>query len=375
MFYESCLKHICVALISSTMSGAAIVNGSTSVETTDDTAVVAGIGTLILGMILVSGLVAAALFIVGRRQLQRRSWDARYRKLPTSDPAAPSIKIEDPQPPLMTYHTAMELPSSEKYPFIRRDRSPSPVPDKRRPPLVREYFNRRTKLPAATEAALEKCSHFPFEYSLRIPREKILAAAVQKSTVSASELSLTLVYVREECVLTVKVEKAVGLQSREDGSPADPYVRMFFVSKVPLQRQRRTSKTHAERKESAPVFGDVIRYDQMSPEELINSTMQIQILDYHPYGKHPLMAIAGLPLGQVAFENEVACLTLPLQLNKVRAVAWRRAHGSILEQCMLFLSRSLYIPCHVCTLPCINPAILKLITCRVLCVALYTPSM
>eukprot|EP00731_Ephydatia_muelleri_P016686 Em0009g1110a len=280
--------------------------------------VVAGIGTLIMGMVLVCGLLAVALLIVGRRHLQRRSWNARYHKLPTSDPAAPSIKIEDPPPPRMVYyHTAMDLPGSEKYPFIRRDKSPSPVPERRRLPLVREHLYRPTKSSADTEDTLEgeKCSHFPVEYSLRIPREKI-SDAVQKSTADACELSLTLVYVREGCVLTVKVEKAVGLPSREDGSHIDPYVRMFFVSEIPLQRQRRTSKTHPERKESAPVFGDVIRYEQMSPEELINSTLQIQVLDYHPYGRHPLMALVVLPLGQVAFENEVACLTLPLLLNK-----------------------------------------------------------
>lgn len=333
------------------MIGAAVMNGSTSVETVDDTAVVAGIGTLIMGMVLVCGLLAVALLIVGRRHLQRRSWNARYHKLPTSDPAAPSIKIEDPPPPRMVYyHTAMDLPGSEKYPFIRRDKSPSPVPERRRLPLVREHLYRPTKSSADTEDTLEgeKCSHFPVEYSLRIPREKI-SDAVQKSTADACELSLTLVYVREGCVLTVKVEKAVGLPSREDGSHIDPYVRMFFVSEIPLQRQRRTSKTHPERKESAPVFGDVIRYEQMSPEELINSTLQIQVLDYHPYGRHPLMALVVLPLGQVAFENEVACLTLPLLLNKVSAVGavvWKhlgtREHKS--EQ---LRSRPAYVSWHI----------------------------
>ena len=157
---------------------------------------------------------------------------------------------------------------------------------------------------------------------MRIPREKILAASVQKAAIPP-ELSFTLVYVRAESSLTVKVEKAAGLPSREDGSPADPYVRMFFVSNAPLVNQRRTSKTHAERKESSPVFGDVIRYQSMPPEELINSIMQIQVLDYRPYGRHPLMAIANLPLGQVEFENEVACLTLPLQLNKARTSSLR----------------------------------------------------
>ena len=303
------------------MNGSAAVNGS-FVEAIDNSAVVAGIGTLVLGLILVTGLVAVAVLIVGRRQLQqRRAWDTRYQKLPTSDPV-PTIKLDDPPPPRMTYHRAMDLPSelSPQYPFIRRDRrSPSPGPDRRRPPLTREVVNRRAKSPIdGDDRSEEKNPHVPFEYSVRIPREKILAASVQKA--SPPELSLTLVYVRDECVFTVKVEKAVGIPSREDGSPADPYVRMFFVSKVPLQNQRRTSKTHAERKESAPVFGDVIRYDHMSLEELINSTMQVQILDYRPYGRHPLMALANLPLGQVEFENEVACLTLPLQLNKVRAV-------------------------------------------------------
>ena len=296
-------------------NGTAVVNanGSPSIKAVDNSvAVAAGIGTLVLGLIIVV-VVAVTLLIVGRRQLQRRAWDTRYKKLPTSDPV-PTIKLNDPPPPRVTYHMAMDLSSFElspKYsaPALGNDTA-------RRAPLTREFNRCRTKdpeLPNAENIFGEKSSPASFKGSPRIsvPSEK---------AASPPELSLTLVYVRHECVLTVKVERIVGIPSREEGSLADPYISIFFESKIPFLRQRKTSKTHAERKESAPEFGDVIRCDHMSPDELINSTMQIQILDYRPYGRHPLMALANLPLGQVVFENEVACLTLPLELNKVREI-------------------------------------------------------
>lgn len=116
--------------------------------------------------------------------------------------------------------------------------------------------------------------------------------------------------------LTIKIDKVSYLPCREDGSMMDAYVRLFFIPKLQELPQRKTSKTQTQRGPS-PVFDEELMYEAMTPEEVINSTLHIEVLDYRSYGKHHILGQGDLPLVQVKFEGELASITLPLHLPKV----------------------------------------------------------
>lgn len=132
------------------------------------------------------------------------------------------------------------------------------------------------------------------------------------------ELFLALFYNENEALLRVKVERATDLPFRADGTPVDAYVRLFFIPNLPELPQRRTSKTKTQRRENSPVFDEEVEYEAMSMEELINSNLHVEVLDFRSYGKHMVLGQADIPLVQVQFLRGEASVVLPLKLPKVR---------------------------------------------------------
>jgi Ca2+-dependent lipid-binding protein len=124
-------------------------------------------------------------------------------------------------------------------------------------------------------------------------------------------------YNESEALLVVTVEKASDLPHRADGTPVDAYIRLFFIPKLPELPQRRTNKTKAQRRDNSPVFNEVVEYEAMSAEELINSNLHVEVLDYRSYGKHMVLGQANIPLIQVQFVRGEASITLPLKIPKV----------------------------------------------------------
>lgn len=145
----------------------------------------------------------------------------------------------------------------------------------------------------------------------RVSREERVVA-------KSAELFLSMVYNESDALLVVKVEKATELPCRADGTPVDAYVRLFFIPKLPELPQRRTSKTKAKRRDNSPVFDEEVEYEAMSAEELINSNLHVEVLDYRSYGKHVVLGQADIPLIQVQFVRGEASITLPLKIPKVR---------------------------------------------------------
>lgn len=135
--------------------------------------------------------------------------------------------------------------------------------------------------------------------------------------VKSAEVFLSLVYHENEALLIVKVERAAELPYRADGTPVDAYIRLFFIPKLPELPQRRTSKTKTQRRDNSPVFDEVVEYEAMSAEELINSNLHVEVLDYRSYGKHVVLGQAHIPLIQVQFVRGEASITLPLKSPKV----------------------------------------------------------
>jgi len=80
--------------------------------------------------------------------------------------------------------------------------------------------------------------------------------------------------------LSVEVQKAVGLPRREDGTLADPFVRLIVMSheKRNSSRRKASSTNHVERT-SDPTYMQTLDCGSIAKEELANSLLQIQVGD------------------------------------------------------------------------------------------------
>ena len=272
----------------------------------------------------------------------------RYQNVPTEDPHfknlpyPPCVKIGDPPLPSMTFHMATQLSdptmNGSRYPFMQHKATSQMSIHKKRPPRLRTRRKGNHKHgkgmhsilddaeptpEVVREGGKEKSERSSSVISLGTAAEKIFIVPAGKKTLQASSpdgslpgINLTLLYNKDTASLVVRLERVVGLPFREDGSEVDAYVRLFFIPKLPLA-YRKTSKSRTARRDSAPVFDEDIRYEAMSAEELINSTLHVQVLDYKPYGKHHVLGQADLELVQVQFEKGEASVTLPLCLPMV----------------------------------------------------------
>ena len=143
---------------------------------------------------------------------------------------------------------------------------------------------------------------------------------VGRSTDKLPEIFLALTYLREKTTLLVNVEKVIGLPPRDDGAEVDAYVRLFFIPRLPEMAQRKTSKTRTAKKELDPVFHEQIQYEAMSEEELINSTLHVQVLDYRAYGRHLIIGQSELSMGQVTLGEDQESVVLQLHPPRVSEV-------------------------------------------------------
>ena len=282
-------------------------------------------------------------------------------------PYPPAVKLTDPPIPTMTYHMATELSdpttTGSRYPFIQHQQTKRSVYETRPGRLrtrrrgnhkhgrgVHTILNNAEPDPEVLKERLEQDKRRGGEHDhtlsssifslgqqqynphimdnrargsdariYRVPPDKkssLAGSAVEKAHQDPI-VFLMLLYNKDTASLVVRIDRVVGLPFREDGSEVNAYVRLFFIPQSPALPQRRTSKTKA-RRTSAPVFDEEIRYEAMSAEEVINSTLHIEVLDYRSYGKHSILGQADLLLAQVQFEKGEAAVTLSLHPPKVR---------------------------------------------------------
>lgn len=264
---------------------------------------------------------------------------------PTNKPKAKIKMMEPPIPGTTTQFveaTALGDPSS-RYPFTT-DSSSSSDKDKAKKP-ARRLSNRRAKPQdvkmrssvdrfsdgsedgysspkvSASPASRSQAVTPPPSPSLSLKSSRSSITALQeKEEKIIPKLYLVFVYQESEALLTVKVEKATDLPYRADETPVDAYVRLFFIPKLPDLPQRRTSKTDIQRRNNAPVFNEEVQYEAMSMEELINSNLHVEVLDYRSYGKHLVIGQADISLIQVQFVKGEAPVVLNLKPPKVRYV-------------------------------------------------------
>ena len=213
----------------------------------------------------------------------------------------PSVKLARPPLPELTYHMAAPLgdpiESTRHYYTV-------PLESRRRPGRLLQEQN----------AGASSRSPSP---SIRLGHETTRCINSSESEeISKPEISISMFHNTdrdENPPLVIRIDKVVNLPLREDMSVVNSYVRLFFICKIPGLPHRRTWKTKVVRKSSDPVFDEEVRYEEMSVEELINSSLHFEVLDYHPHGKHSILGQVDLHLGQVQFTSEEIFSVLTFQ--------------------------------------------------------------
>ena len=264
-----------------------------------------------------------------------------YHTVPTEDvgpvmnlpyPNRPKIKMMDPPVPgtttLATQLAVGGQPGS-RYPFTDTDNSTSSSEGKGK--KSRRLSNRRFKsLDVGRHRSSDRSSDGSEDGSSPVTRSSRVTPPpsppsirrgslplVDEKDKKPAELSLTLIYKENEAMLTILIQRATGLPNRAEGVPVDSYVRIFFIPNLPELPQRRTSKTQVVKRDNNPVFDETVQYDAMTAEELINSNLHLEVLDYRSYGKHLVLGQLDLPLVQVSFVKGEATATLPLNPPRV----------------------------------------------------------
>ena len=328
-------------------------------------AVYVGLPLIIAVFLAIVALLLLLIYFVLRAKNKRQ-----YSKVPRADrrrlknlsglpyPSIkpPAIKIDSAPAPDMTFTVAPQLPdpaSSQRYPFLagkHKGQKNRPIQEKKD---KHKKGNGKRKghtsgasaadstprdsgthsvsppeggtppTPGARKSSVVSLSQFGEQHAGI--RDAFMVSAAQKQferTSSSSdklpELFLALTYQRERTVLVVNVERVVGLPPRGDGAEVDAYVRLFFIPRLPEMAQRKTSKTRTAKRELDPVFHEEIQYEAMSEEELINSTLHVQVLDYRTYGRHNIIGQSELSLGQVTLGEEKEPVVLQLHAPRVR---------------------------------------------------------
>ena len=239
--------------------------------------------------------------------------DGSYQALPQNDaanidnlPYPPAIKLKDPPTPSMSFHMATQLSdpktTGSRYPFVPHQAPATAAASEKSPRRARRKSNQKQEkglqaplngVEVSPEIETEKqkesgrkssvmglggsglpgWEYQPHVYLASPGKPSSGAGAAQKDP----EVNLCLLYKTDTVSLVVKIERVVRLPFREDGSEVDAYMRLFIIPKLPELPQRRTCKTRTVRKDADPVFDEEICYKAMSAEEMINSTLHVQV--------------------------------------------------------------------------------------------------
>lgn len=319
---------------------------------------------------LVALLLLLVYFVLRAKSKQRYSKVPRAEgrltnlsNLPYPSIKPPSIKIDNVPEPDMTFTVAPQLrdpASTQRYPFIKHKRQQNKTihgqkQEKGKQRKNGKKTNGRTATPTndaehnhradsgthsvsppglsptgeakggARKSSVVSLSQFGERHTGVADAFMISAASKQvgRSSNSADkppDIFLSLTYLKDKTMLIVNVERVVGLPPRDDGAEVDAYVRLFFIPRLPEMAQRKTSKTRTAKRELDPVFHEQIQYEAMSEEELINSTLHVQVLDYRAYGRHNIIGQAELPLGQVTLGEDKEPVVLQLHAPKVKSI-------------------------------------------------------
>ncbi len=306
------------------------------------TAVAVGVPILIIIVTLVVILLLVLAFLYYRSRQSQQDLDSKgvYAPLPLQEDSGsapahlppktipygspPTISLADPPNPSMQFTMATQLTDTSKtgqrYPFMEQQKqaeSRSLRSTKQRT-KKRGNHGHHGSLKSETSSDVSDNSG---KSEVR-PRSKQLSASAspsdQEEPTPPAEIYLTLAYKEHSSQFVVNVDRVVSIAPRPNGTAVDSYVRLFVIPKLADLSQRKTASTQIQKNQLSPLFNEDICYESMSKEELINSSLHVDVLDYLPHGKHQLLGHSVVSLANVTFLDGEAPLRLTLSPPVVR---------------------------------------------------------
>ncbi len=131
------------------------------------------------------------------------------------------------------------------------------------------------------------------------------------------EISLQMTYQEETETLIIHPSRVSGLPHRTDGKLRTTFVRLFLVPKFSELLPRPVASSEIKRESNEPVFSKKVEYQSISSQELINSALHVEVLEYSCFHMHKVLGNADLHLVHVEFVNGDVSLTLPLEMSIV----------------------------------------------------------
>uniref|UniRef100_A0A671QVA7 Synaptotagmin-1-like n=1 Tax=Sinocyclocheilus anshuiensis TaxID=1608454 RepID=A0A671QVA7_9TELE len=98
-----------------------------------------------------------------------------------------------------------------------------------------------------------------------------------------------------EFSLTVGIKEAAALKAMDLGGTSDPYVKVYI-----LPKKSKTFETKVFRKTLNPVFNENFKY-----QELIESTLVMQVYDFNRFSKHDMIGEIRLNLSTVDWNHVI----------------------------------------------------------------------
>jgi len=249
----------------------------------------------------------------------------------------PTISLGDPPVLNMQFTMATKLgeKGSQRYPFMGSPEGKSlkdikhPRPRTKRKGIHKHGNGKHAMKSGSFDTSSDISDSSSGRSEVRPRRKSPLITSPSQSEaeepVQKPEMYFCLKFPEGSTDFTINVDRVNALPAKPDGTPPDSYVRIFLVPKLANLRQRQTANTQTQRKECSPVFNEDVHYKSMSRDELINSTLQIEVLNYVAQGKHELLGQVAVNLASVNFVDGEAPMKLPLIPPQV----WYAPHNNI----------------------------------------------
>lgn len=113
-------------------------------------------------------------------------------------------------------------------------------------------------------------------------------------------------YNSEDMILTLRIQKAVGLPAKDFSGTSDPFVKILL-----LPDKKHKLETRIKRKNLNPVWNEVFTFEGFPHNKLMGRTLYMQVLDYDRFSRNDPIGEVEIPLGEL----QLGTITMNLARN------------------------------------------------------------
>lgn len=120
-------------------------------------------------------------------------------------------------------------------------------------------------------------------------------------------IEISIMYLHAERQLSIALERAMDLPPRPDGTPRNPYVKLFLLPDR-SEKSRRQSAVLAET--LLPVWSEVFYYNGLTEPLVLQRVLEVTVWDYDKFGTNSFLGETLIDLSCVPFDGRTLLYTL-----------------------------------------------------------------